>query len=262
VEQAEEVAAVSSTAAVEDGPFAGGFFAEADVPETLDPAGLFLSVPPVSEPAPGAPEDAARWEDVETFAPEVEGEAAPAAYTAVFAAGQEPAPPESVLPLEDLLVDAVPPAEGFTLPAWSAAGAAAPPVSAVPVEEAAPEGAPSVLVVEDNEDTRALLERILGRAYRVCAVPDALSALDRMNRQRFDALVLDINLGGKQTGVDVLRVARTLPGYGRVFAVALTAYALPGDRERFLAAGFDRYVSKPFTRTALMAALGEGALAA
>src|SRR5690606_23894532 len=53
--------------------------------------------------------------------------------------------------------------------------AAAPPEAS----EHAGEGVmPSVLVVEDNEDTRALLDRFLQRAYRVCAVPDALSALD------------------------------------------------------------------------------------
>lgn len=115
----------------------------------------------------------------------------------------------------------------------------------------------AVLVVEDNEDTRMLLERMLAPSFRVHIAATARAALEVMNRERLSALVLDINLGGKQTGIDVLRVARTLPGCAAIFAVAVTAYALPGDRERFLEAGFDRYVSKPFTRTSLMAALGE-----
>ena len=130
-------------------------------------------------------------------------------------------------------------------------------VTVPPPSEESPER-PGVLVVEDNDDTRLLLERLLQRSYRVCAVRDARSALNAMNEEHFDALVLDINLGGKQTGVDVLKVARTLPGYGAVYAIALTAYALPGDRERFIEAGFDRYVSKPFTRTTLMEALTAG----
>ncbi|HYE96201.1 MAG TPA: ATP-binding protein [Rubricoccaceae bacterium] len=117
---------------------------------------------------------------------------------------------------------------------------------------------PSILVVEDNDDTRLLLTRILGADYRVTAVGDARSALDALSRLPFSALVLDINLGGKQTGADILRVARALPGCADVFAIALTAYALPGDRERFLEAGFSQYISKPFTRSALLAALGEG----
>jgi CheY-like chemotaxis protein len=117
---------------------------------------------------------------------------------------------------------------------------------------------PSVLVVEDNSDTRALLERILRAGYTTFAVGDARSALDLLHRERFDALVLDINLGGRETGVDVLRIARSLPGNEALFAIALTAYALPGDRERFLEAGFDQYVSKPFTRATLLTALREG----
>ncbi len=116
----------------------------------------------------------------------------------------------------------------------------------------------SVLVVEDNPDTRRLVERILKRSYNVTSVGDARSALGLMAKRRFDGLVLDINLGGKETGVDILRISRTLPGYADVFAIALTAYALSGDRERFLEAGFSRYVSKPFTRSTLMAALADG----
>ena len=116
----------------------------------------------------------------------------------------------------------------------------------------------AVLVVEDNPDTRMLVERILQRTYRVHAVADARSALALMDEYHFDGFVLDINLGGKETGVDILRIARTLPGYENVFAIALTAYALPGDRERFLQAGFNKYVPKPFTRSTLMAALSDG----
>lgn len=120
------------------------------------------------------------------------------------------------------------------------------------------DGRASILVVEDNPDTRTLLDRILQKTYRVYAVSEARSALALMDQYNFDVLILDINLGGKETGVDVLRVARTLPGYDNVFAIALTAYALPGDRDRFLEAGFDKYVSKPFTRSTLMAALADG----
>ncbi|WP_420454736.1 ATP-binding protein [Rubrivirga sp.] len=132
---------------------------------------------------------------------------------------------------------------------------------AAPLEEAdvvVGAGRPSVLVVEDNDDTRMLLERILRSAYDVTAVGDARSALLAMNQRRFTALVLDINLGGKETGADVLRIARSLPDYGGVFAIALTAYALPGDRERLLESGFSAYISKPFTRQSLMETLGAG----
>ncbi|HEX9950414.1 MAG TPA: ATP-binding protein [Rubricoccaceae bacterium] len=135
-------------------------------------------------------------------------------------------------------------------------GPAVPESPALPVEGGEPRL--PILVVEDNLDTRVLLDRILRGAYAVTAVGDARSALTAMAQTRFRALVLDINLGGKETGTDILRVARSLDGYGDVFAVALTAYALPGDRERLLESGFDEYISKPFTRQSLTDALSLG----
>lgn len=137
----------------------------------------------------------------------------------------------------------------------------APPEDAQVVTEPDGDGRPSILVVEDNNDTRMLLERILRSTYDVRAVGDARSALLAMNERRYSGLVLDINLGGKETGADVLRIARSLPNYDDVFALALTAYALPGDRERLLDSGFDEYISKPFTRQSLMETLAAGVLA-
>jgi CheY-like chemotaxis protein len=134
----------------------------------------------------------------------------------------------------------------------------APPTHGSSKEMPPTDGLPAVLVVEDNADTRMLLDRILRKSYTVTAVGGARDALAAMTEQRFDALVLDINLGGKETGADVLRIARSMPEHDEVFAIALTAYALPGDRERLLAAGFDEYISKPFTRHALLEALSLG----
>jgi CheY-like chemotaxis protein len=141
-------------------------------------------------------------------------------------------------------------------------GIASPADMQEPPEDAREETPPadrrlSLLVVEDNEEARHLIVRVLGPFYTVDAVADARSALERMSRTAFDVLVMDIHLGGKQTGADILRIARTLPGYEHVTAIAVTAYALPGDREQFLKAGFDGYVSKPFTVQVLLDALAE-----
>ena len=115
-----------------------------------------------------------------------------------------------------------------------------------------------VLIVEDNDETRLLIERVLAGHYEVETAADARTALQRMAARTYDALILDINLGGRSTGVDVLRVARALPGYDAVTAIALTAYALPGDGARFLAEGFDHYVSKPFSKSRLLDVLAAG----
>jgi PAS domain S-box-containing protein len=176
------------------------------------------------------------------------------------AAPAGPAPETDTLDADDpvMIVRAKPdpaPAAGPTIPE------AAPPEDAEIVAEPSGDGRPTILVVEDNDDTRMLLERILRSTYDVTAVGDARSALLAMNQQRFSGLVLDINLGGKETGADVLRIARSLPQYDGVFAIALTAYALPGDRERLLESGFSAYISKPFTRQSLMETLADGVTA-
>ena len=216
-------------------------------------------------------------EPASTFAP-------PAGWTPTAGwspAASDGAPPSEPPALDPAVSDEAPSASDETLsasdsasapasaPAWPSgdAGAEAPPVMIV---RSGPDGPPAdppsdggdarppVLVVEDNLDTRMLLERILRTAYDVTAVGDARSALSAMAQRRFRGFVLDINLGGKETGTDVLRVARTLDGYADVYAVALTAYALPGDRDRLLESGFDEYISKPFTRQSLLDALAEG----
>ena len=205
--------------------------------------------PTAAEPTP----DVLAW----AFAPD-----APAPEALVPEAPAAPETPRPAWPV-DPAAGGRPPVM-IVRPARPDAPRVEPPTEAPAVPEAPPPpvdgGEPRlpILVVEDNLDTRVLLDRILRGAYAVTAVGDARSALTAMAQTRFRALVLDINLGGKETGTDILRVARSLDGYADVFAVALTAYALPGDRERLLESGFDEYISKPFTRQSLTDALSLG----
>lgn len=120
-----------------------------------------------------------------------------------------------------------------------------------------------MLLVEDTEDARALITAVSEERCRVTAVssmPEAQAAiqalLDTLG-QTFDAVLIDINLGGGPSGLDLLAALRTHPAYRTVPMAAVTAYALPGDRERFLAAGFDAYLSKPFTADDLLAVLAQ-----
>ncbi len=110
---------------------------------------------------------------------------------------------------------------------------------------------PSLLAVEDNSETQLLLDHLLKSSFEVVVVSGVADALEAVEQHSFDAFLLDINLSEERTGTDLLHLLRDQDGMADTPAVALTAYAMPGDREDFLEAGFDEYVSKPFTRTDL-----------
>ena len=109
-----------------------------------------------------------------------------------------------------------------------------------------------ILAVEDNRDTQLLLYYLLNTHFNLEIVAQVDEAMQAAAKSTFDAFVLDINLGEARSGVELLCMLRTLPQHEHTPALALTAYALPGDRERLLEAGFAGYVSKPFTRTDLL----------
>ncbi|MGE3178357.1 MAG: ATP-binding protein [Vicinamibacterales bacterium] len=115
------------------------------------------------------------------------------------------------------------------------------------------------LVVDDHQDARELAEAVLQAAGALVetagTVPDALKLFDR---SRHDVIVTDIGLPG-QDGYDLVRHVRQRARQGepRVVAVALTGYARAEDRERALAAGFDRHIVKPAEPAALVMLLRE-----
>ncbi len=106
---------------------------------------------------------------------------------------------------------------------------------------------PSILVVEDTPAIELLVEYMLNGTYDVETTEHEEGALTLAGQKRFDLVLMDINLGGARTGVDVMDSLRKLPAYKDVPIVAMTAYALLEDRTRFLEAGFNGYLSKPFT---------------
>jgi CheY-like chemotaxis protein/nitrogen-specific signal transduction histidine kinase len=116
---------------------------------------------------------------------------------------------------------------------------------------------PCILVVEDTPEIEMLVEYMLSDFYEVATVSHEAAALALARDRRFDLVLMDINLGSARTGVDVMEALREMPGYRDVPIVAMTAYALLEDRTRFLQAGFDGYLSKPFTLQQAMDTIGQ-----
>jgi len=101
----------------------------------------------------------------------------------------------------------------------------------------------TILVVEDHEDARDLIVGVLeGAGARVLAASTVREAVDRAASVRPDVLVADLGLPGEDGYVLLARMRERFPG---IPALALTAYARATDRDRVLAAGFQRHVIKP-----------------
>jgi two-component system cell cycle response regulator DivK len=104
-------------------------------------------------------------------------------------------------------------------------------------------GMTKVLVVEDNPLNMELVVEILNaRGFRASEAIDGENALKKMETEDYDLVLMDIELPGLD-GVEITKIIKEK--YKKVPVIALTSYAMKGDRERFLAAGFDEYLSKP-----------------
>ena len=104
----------------------------------------------------------------------------------------------------------------------------------------------SIVVVEDQPDSLKLLTTLLTlKGHQVVGLPngDRLAEVMRTQQPVPDLVLLDIQLPGRD-GYAVLEELKELPGRSWK-VVALTAHALPEDRARATAAGFDGYITKP-----------------
>lgn len=111
-----------------------------------------------------------------------------------------------------------------------------------------------VLVVEDDKINAYITRKFLEKNYEVEIAETPELALDKVSAQRFDLVLMDINLGREEfTGVDLLKIIRKNTTFSGVPVIALTAYAMQEDRDRFLSEGFDQYLSKPVKKEQLIA---------
>ena len=113
-----------------------------------------------------------------------------------------------------------------------------------------------ILVAEDNDMNQKLLRAMLKRdGHDVEIVANGLEAVDAVMRGHYDLVLMDIQMP-EMDGVTATRRIRDLPGEVRdIPVIAVTANAMKGQREEYLAAGMDDYVSKPIDSTVLAAAI-------
>jgi two-component system, sensor histidine kinase len=105
-----------------------------------------------------------------------------------------------------------------------------------------------LLILDDDEISRFYISYVYKNTAIVDTAEDAESAIIKATNIFYDIVILDIGLKGELNGIDVLREIRKLPGYDKIPIIAFTAFAMAGDKEKFIAEGFDDYIAKPIIK--------------
>lgn len=109
-----------------------------------------------------------------------------------------------------------------------------------------------VLLVEDNEINTALIRDFLESAgYEVDIAINGIEAIQKVSESIYSLILMDIQMP-EMDGLEATRRIRNLPGLGVIPIIALTSFAMPGDREKCLSAGMTDYMAKPVSLRALM----------
>ncbi|MBM3568172.1 MAG: response regulator [Alphaproteobacteria bacterium] len=113
-----------------------------------------------------------------------------------------------------------------------------------------------VLAAEDNAINRTVLSGLLVEHHDLTLVENGLEALNAVRAAPPDVVLMDVQMPVMDGPAALAAIRAQESGKRRVPVVALTANSMPGDRERYLAAGFDDYLAKPIVAEELAAALG------
>jgi CheY-like chemotaxis protein len=110
---------------------------------------------------------------------------------------------------------------------------------------------PKLAVVEDNPDNRMLVQALLEDRFEISEYETGMEAVEGLPGNVPDVVLLDISLP-EMDGTEVLAWIRGQDGLKHLPVIALTAHAMAGDRDKYLAAGFNDYVTKPIVDEALL----------
>src|SRR4030042_146819 len=104
-----------------------------------------------------------------------------------------------------------------------------------------------ILIVEDNPQNMRLIEMALSaESYTLLEATNGEEALEVAKKERPDLIIMDIQLP-KMSGLEVTRKLREISEFSRTPIIAITAYAMKGDKEKALDAGCNAYLSKPIS---------------
>lgn len=105
-----------------------------------------------------------------------------------------------------------------------------------------------ILLIDDDVVSHKLANRMLKGIVNVDSASSGEEGLKLINSLQYSAILLDIHLGAGINGLAVIKEIRQIESYKDTPVIALTAYSMLGDKEKFLSMGFNHYISKPFSQ--------------
>jgi PAS domain S-box-containing protein len=114
-----------------------------------------------------------------------------------------------------------------------------------------------ILIVEDDVINKAFLEKCFAKVCSIKSVSSGAAAIQSAVEEKFDLLLMDINLQNGMNGITATQAIRKISGYEIVPIVAMTAYTAPEEKEEFLSKGCSHYIAKPFIMNELLTLVNE-----
>ena len=102
-----------------------------------------------------------------------------------------------------------------------------------------------ILLIEDDEFCAYTVLRLMRSDFEIVHRYSGLEGIEEAKSNKYDLLLLDIGLKDIN-GIEVLRKIKEIPEYKETPSIAVTAFAMLGDKERFLNSGFTYYIAKPY----------------
>ena len=109
-----------------------------------------------------------------------------------------------------------------------------------------------ILYVEDEYDSIQLVKHIIENKYELDIAKNDKECMKKVKDNKYTLILMDINLKKGKSGLELLSEIKKIKHYKDVPVIAVTAYAMKGDREEFINAGCTDYISKPFAKKDLL----------